>query len=105
LGRLDKRLAELEKTGATIVALSVDKVDRSQALVKRLGLHFPILSDPTGDMIRSYGVWHAANRIALPAIFVIAPDGRIAWRKVAETVIDRPTEDEILDALGKIRTR
>ncbi len=102
MGRFEKRRGEIEKKGATIAAVSVDSVPKSQALAKRLDLHYPILSDPGGAMIRSYGVWHADHGIALPAIFIVGPDGRVAWRRVSGTITDRPDEDDVIDALSKL---
>lgn len=100
--RFELRRDDFEKRGATIAGICVDPADVSQALVKKLGLGFPILSDPGGETILAYGVEHAGKKIALPSIFVIAPDGRIAWRRVSANVLDRPAEDEVLAVVGKV---
>ncbi len=102
MGRFEERRAELEKKGARIAALAVDPIDVSQELSEKLGLGFPILADPAGDTVRAFRVWHAEKKIALPAIFVIDRAGVIRWRKVSTSVTDRPTEDEVLEIVGRV---
>lgn len=52
-------------------------------------------------MASAYGVAMAGRDIAVPAVFVVLPNGTITWRKVGESVSDRPSSAEILDALDK----
>jgi len=103
LGRFEKRRADLEKKGAALAAICIDPIEKSQAVAKKLDLHYPILADTTGETIRAFGVAHAGKPFALPAVFVVAPDGRIAWRRIGETVGDRPSEDDVLAAIPVAR--
>ena len=105
MGRFEKRRADFEAKGATLAAVSVDSIETSQALAKKLDLHFPILADPKTDAIRAYGVQHVGKPFALPAIFVVAPDGRIAWKRVSGTVFDRPPEEEVLEAVSRVGSK
>ena len=66
----------------------------------KLGVTFPLLSDVDRSTIRAYGVEDEENRIAWPAIFIVAPDGMIRWRDLAETYKERPTSEVILQALA-----
>ena len=100
--RYEERRAAFEAAGARLAAVSVDPIEVSQELATRLGLGFPILADPDGDVIRAFGVWHASRKIALPAVFVIDREGVIRWRRVSSSVTDRPTEDEVLEVVGRI---
>ncbi len=101
MGRFEKRRPEFEKKGATLAAVCVDPVPTSRALAAKLGLHYPILADPQAGTIRAWGVWHESKKIALPAIFIVGPDGRIVWRRVSETIGDRPSEDDVLAHLAE----
>ena len=56
----------------------------------------------TRKTTRAYGVEDAENSVAWPAIFVIAPDGKIAWRSLAQTYKVRAGVDEILKALDAL---
>jgi peroxiredoxin len=81
--------------GGTLVGISVDGREDSTALVARLGLHYPLLSDPDLRVASAYGVAMKGRDIAVPSVFVVRGD-RIVYRKVGETVGDRPTPDEVV---------
>ena len=79
----------------------MDPADRSKALAENLGVTFPLLSDPERKVIRAYGVEDQENGIAWPAIFIVARDGNVRWRSLAETYKVRPTSEVVLQALDK----
>jgi peroxiredoxin len=89
----------MKARGAELVAISVDSPARCGALAKKLGLEFPVLSDPDLAVIRGWGVADEENGIAWPAVYVVSRDGRIAWRSLAETYPKRPASEEIIAAL------
>ena len=99
MGRFEKRRAEFEKKGATIVAISIDPVEKSKAVVERRGLGFPICADPGCEVAKAYGTYDPEHKVALPSVFVLTKDGKVAWRKTGESVPDRPPEDEVLRAV------
>lgn len=79
----------------------MDSLDESQALVQRLGLTYPLGSDPDLRIIRSFGVEMAGKAIALPATFVLKPgSGQVVYRHIGETIFDRPAVKAILDAVA-----
>ena len=87
--------------GATIAAIVVDAPGQNAAMVEKLALPFPILSDPDGEWaIKPRAVWDEVGQTATPAIVVLAPDGREAYRYAGVDFMDRPNDDEILDALS-----
>lgn len=100
--RFERRRPEVEAKEARLAAVSVDPIEVSQELATRLRLGFPILADEGGVVARLYGVWHADRKIALPAIVVIDRDGVIRWRRVSRSVTDRPSEDDVIDVLGRL---
>jgi peroxiredoxin len=100
---MQRALPQLEQRATSLVGISVDEASASRLLTQRLGLGFPLLHDEAGRVADSYGVRMATEAFAIPSVFVIAPDGTIAWRHVGETVPDRPAPDAVLaaiDALG-----
>ncbi len=103
LGRFEARRAELEQAGAALAAVCVDPVETSRALVEKMKLGFPILSDPGGAVVRAWGVEHSGKGIAIPSVFVVARDGTIRWRSISALVTDRPTEDEVLAVVRGLR--
>lgn len=58
-------------------AASVDSPETNARFAQSLGLAYPILSDPTRDIARAYGVL-AASGYASRWTFYIGVDGRIA---------------------------
>ena len=83
-----------------VVGVSVDPVENNQAMVEKLLLPFPLLSDPEGRVIKEWGVWTDADGgLARPSIFAVRMDGSIAWSYVGNDYADRPTDDELFDSL------
>ncbi len=91
--------AYLER-GATIAAIVIDSPEQNAAMAEKLALPFPILSDPDGEgAIKPYDLWSPDGDMAKPAIVVVAPDGREAYRYDGVDFMDRPNDDEVLTAL------
>jgi peroxiredoxin len=89
--------------GVSLVAISVDPVDDSTRLAGKLGIGFPLLSDPKLETALAYGVAMKGDDIAVPSIFIVGRDRRIHYRHIGETILDRPTPDTILDAIDRMR--
>jgi peroxiredoxin Q/BCP len=66
----------LRKSGAAFFAASVDSVETNRAFAESLGISYPILSDPTKETARAYGVL-ASSGFASRWTFYIGADGRI----------------------------
>ena len=80
--------------------MSVDPIENNRAMVDKLLLPFPLLSDPEGRVIKEWGVRREEEGgIAKPAIFAIRSDGSIGWTYVGHDFADRPTDDELFDSL------
>jgi methyl-accepting chemotaxis protein len=79
------------------------KSEAVRRYIEETGLPFNILIDESRDVLRAYGVWHrvglAAWNIARPALFVIEPDGRIAYSFVAEKQHEFPSHEAVVRAL------
>ena len=89
--------------GATIAGIVIDAPEQNAAMVEKLALPFPILSDPAGEgAIKPFGVWDAEGKMATPAIIVLAPDGHEVYRYAGVDFMDRPNDDEILKALSDL---
>lgn len=43
------------------------------------------------------------EEIAVPAVFVISKDKRIRFKHVGESVVDRPSVDEIVEQIDKAK--
>ena len=78
------------------MGIVVDPVENNAAMVDKLLLPFPILSDPEGRVIREYGVWSdGEGGIAKPALFLVQPDRSVTFSYVGQDFADRPTDEEL----------
>jgi peroxiredoxin Q/BCP len=59
-----------------VFAVSVDSVETNAKFAQSLGIDYPILSDPTKEVARAYGVL-APSGFASRWTFYIGADGRI----------------------------
>jgi hypothetical protein len=84
----------------------VDPPSRNLAMVGKLDLPFPLLSDPRGDVIKSLGLWNEEEGVSEPAIVVLDKSGVV--RRLysgGRDFSDRPTEDALFEALEEVGTR
>ncbi len=97
LGELQHQIARFERRGATVVALSVDAPDDSLAMIERLGMTYPVASDPNQRVVQLFGVQNPQTReLALHAVYIVGTDGTIIYRKVGRR---RPLSAELIDAI------
>jgi peroxiredoxin len=100
---------EFRKRGARVVAVVVDPVAQNAAVTRKLGLGFPILSDPDLAMIDAYGLRHAngipGSDIARPATFVLDANGVVRWRDLTENYRVRPRPEDVLRAVDAVAER
>jgi peroxiredoxin len=98
-------LSEIRALGATLIAISPQTQDESTSTVDKRGLSFAVLSDRNNAVARSYGVafklsaamdalqkgfgvdlakanGDAGDELPVPAVFIVAKDGRIAFAHV-----------------------
>ena len=60
----------------SVFAASVDSVDANAKFARSLGIAYPILSDPTKEVAKAYGVLSPSG-FASRSTFYIGADGRI----------------------------
>jgi peroxiredoxin len=99
LGELDARQREFADAGAIIIGISSDTGEDAAALHDKLGLNFELYGDPELTVIGAWGIADFDKRVARPATFIVEPGGAISYRKVGDSMSDRPTTDEVLAAL------
>jgi len=83
----------------------VDPPDHNKAMVQKLDLPFPLLSDPRGDVIKSLGLWNEEEGVSEPAIVVLDRSDTI--RRLysgGRDFSDRPPEDALFKVLDEVGT-
>ena len=101
------RLADFDARQIRVVAISVDAPEVNRPHREKLGLTFPLLSDPNAEVIRRYDLLHekaapdGAN-IARPAEFLVDPTGTVRWVNLTESYTVRARPDEVLKAFDAL---
>jgi peroxiredoxin len=100
---------EFERHHAQLLGISVDGAWCHMAFARDRRLLFPLLADfePKGNVAKEYGVYRHGEGVSERALFVIDPEGKIAWSYVSPIGVN-PGADGILEALEELtdqRTR
>jgi peroxiredoxin Q/BCP len=91
-----------EQAHLQVAAIVVDEPAKNQAMVDKLLLPFPILSDPDATVIHAYDVWNPGDGgVAKPALFLVLPDFTVAFEYVGTDFADRPDDEELFAAAGQ----
>ena len=91
--------------GAEVVAASVDSVYAHKAWLERdlPQVRYPVLSDITKQVARTYGVLDEDQGVALRGTFIVDPNGVIQYQVVSALSVGRST-DETLRVLQGLQT-
>lgn len=87
------------------MAITVDSVGQHAAMVEKLDLPFPMLSDPDRSLaIEPYGVADPKDErmIAVAALILVDPDGNEVWRFVSRDYADRLPETRVLEEAQRL---
>jgi len=85
-----------------IAGISVDTIADNAAMVQKLVLPFPLLSDPGGPLIQRFGPWDADERVARPAIALVDGAGSIAYLYAGQDFADRPGDAAIFESIERM---
>jgi AhpC/TSA family len=88
-----------------MVGISVDPPDHNMAMVEKLDLPFPLLSDPRGDLVKTLDLWNEEEGVSEPAIVVVDRAGTV--RRLysgGRDFSDRPTEEALFGVLDEVGT-
>jgi len=84
-----------------VVGVSVDSIEQNAAMVEKLLLPYPLLSDsdPDGEVIKRVGIWDEGGSIAQPSIFVLDRNALVRFAYVGQDYVDRPGDQPVFQAL------
>ena len=82
--------------------ISNDDVDKLRQLRGDEGLEMPFLLDPDAGVIRQYGVYNEESDQAIPhpTALIIDKQGVVRFVRVDENYRERPSVEELLQALA-----
>lgn len=103
LGAVSDRI---HAAGAEVIAISSDDEVRQAGMLERWPTpNVRYVSDPGGETyLQPLGLFDPDDRggIGLPAMFVLAPDGQVAYQYVGRDFADRTTDDQVLAAVAAL---
>jgi peroxiredoxin len=96
-----QQVSEFDKRGIRIAGISVDNPEDSRRMAQKLGLTFPLLSDPKNEVIRKYDLLHTgggpkASDISRPAEFLIDSAGTVLWVNLTASAVVRAAPTQVL---------
>lgn len=104
LVELSKKNKEFEETNAQVLGISVDSVYSHEAWLKQMGdFEYPLLSDMTKKISKSYNVLIKEKGISLRGAFIVDPDGVLKSYTVNDLPIGRNV-DELLRTIKALQT-
>jgi hypothetical protein len=100
---LERKREQLGQQGIRIAAISYDTVETLKFFSDRVGIGYPLLSDPDSEVIQAFGVLntsvpkdHQNYGIPNPGEFLINPDRTVRAKFFEESFRDRFTGGQIL---------
>ncbi len=106
---LQEAYGEFETRGVEILAISTNVLNDAADIVERIGIQFPVLYNPAGDVPRGYGVFdHFGDGLAVGSVFLIDINGSLRWSRVYTHIYDFVPSNEVLaevDALYALTSR
>jgi peroxiredoxin len=92
---------QLADAGVTLLGISVDSAFAHKAFRDHLGVETTLLADfePKGEVARLYGAYLDGAGHSNRSLVLIDPDGVVEWVHEADTPLEIPGPQLILDAL------
>ncbi|MCA1631239.1 MAG: peroxiredoxin [Acidobacteria bacterium] len=88
-----------QETGAEVVGVSTDTVEKHRQFAANRNLPLRLLSDPQGEVSRLYGASSWLPGRAARAVVVIDADGVARHHKVQSLSLFRPSDAEVIEAI------
>lgn len=101
-------MADFEKRGIRLAAISVDSVEQNAAHCRKMGFTFSFLSDADAAVIKRYDVLHRGAGphgadIARPAEFYVDGSGTVRWVNLTENIAVRARPEQALSVIDSAK--
>ena len=93
------RWEDYSGTGAEVVGVSTDSVEKHRSFAANRSLPLRLLSDPAARVVKLYGVASWLPGRAARAVVVIDSQGRVSYRRVQPLSLLRPKDEDVLAAI------
>jgi|SRR5262245_6627463 len=102
LPMIQNELERFRALGTEVLGISVDSHYANEAFARHLLLTFPLLSDFHRQTSAEYGILIPERLYSGRALFLIDRQGKIAYRDIAPTVGEIPSNERVLEALERL---
>jgi len=92
-------IAALGNLNAQVVGISIDDLDKHRSFAKKYNLSIPLIADTEKTIGEQYDVRPMLGNRHRRAIFIIDPQGKIAFKKIEPTALFRTEAKEIESVL------
>lgn len=88
MAKYQEQSGQFNTNNTVILGMSVDSTWANEAFADKLGVKFPILSDASRDVAKSYGVFNEKQLVANRTTFVIDKNGVVQKEFMATEALD-----------------
>jgi peroxiredoxin len=86
-----------------LLAISADSAEKMASWAKDSNFPFTFLSDRDGEAGELYGAWLPTERLDNRSVFVIGPDGNVAYKATPFREVDPTAYEELGTAVSAAR--
>jgi peroxiredoxin Q/BCP len=94
---------DLDQLDAEVVGISPQDVDSHERFINEHGLTVPLAADTDLEVAGEYGVKAPGGKFVRRSIFIVDPDGKVRYRKVALVGLGYEDTTDLRDALAEAR--
>ncbi len=88
--------------GVVLIAISADPVDELAAWARDDGFQFLMASDTATEVGKAYGALASRPGMTNRNLFVVGPDGKIAYRAIPFREIDPTAYTELAEVIDRL---
>ena len=88
MAKYQEQSGQFNANNTVILGMSVDSTWANEAFADKLGVKFPILSDASRDVAKSYGVFNEKQLVANRTTFVIDKNGVVQKEFISTEALD-----------------
>lgn len=100
------KLEEFNDAGVAVAAVTYDSVEQNAKFKSAENLDFSLLSDQGFNTVKNFGILNETHKegdfaygVGHPGVFLIDTDNKIVLKRAEERYSNRPSMDELLEAV------
>lgn len=99
LREIAARIDAVKQSNATVLAVSLDDAIVQAKTSELIESKIPIMLDPDGKLIKSFGIYNPADKLSKPSLFLLDSNRKVLYKYVGKGLQDRPPTPEVMKVL------